>query len=284
MERRTFLKMAAAVPLLPNAMFQAQGSARAALPPVGLAMFTLRVEEQADRMATLTAVAEMGYKGVEFTGRYFEWTLEQTKAVRKHLDGLGLTCYSTHTSRPHFAPEHLSKAADLNNILGSKHIVMAHSAEVNGGADGWKALAADLTRAHEWLRPRGISGGFHNWSVEWERQPTYRAIDILVANTPKDFGFQIDTGGAFRHKTDLVEFMQKYPGRVRSLHIKDWTPETNATGMILGDGVIKWLPIFEACEKVGGIQYYLIEQEGSRLSALETAKVSLVNYRKIRGI
>ena len=40
--------------------------------------------------------------------------------------------------------------------------------------------------------------------------------------------------------------------------------------------------VVEAAEKEGGAEYYLIEQEGSRLSSLETVRQCLANFRKIR--
>ena len=60
-------------------------------------MFTLRAEEEKDRMATLKAIKDMGYDGVEFYAPYFQWTDDYAKQVRKHMDSLGLRCLSTHT-------------------------------------------------------------------------------------------------------------------------------------------------------------------------------------------
>jgi hypothetical protein len=51
--------------------------------------------------------------------------------------------------------------------------------------------------------------------------------------------------------------------------------------VMLGDGVAPWKQIFEASEKTGGIQYYLIEQEGSTYPAMETAERSLANWKKL---
>jgi hypothetical protein len=48
---------------------------------------------------------------------------------------------------------------------------------------------------------------------------------------------------------------------------------------LFGEGVAKWNAIFEAAESVGGVEYYLIEQEGSRFSELETAKKCLDAFR-----
>lgn len=244
-------------------------------------MFTLRTEEQQDRMATLTAIAAMGYQGVEFYAPYAEWTTAYARSVRAHLDSVGLRCFSTHTSRSHFAPAHLSRVAELNLILGSRYVVMAHSAEVTGGLDGWKQLAGELARAHDTLKGQGLLASFHNWPTEFEARDGYRPIDVLTRDTPSDFGFQIDTGGVFTNRADLVAFLHQYPGRVRSYHLKEWAPDRGR--LILGEGTVDWKPIFDAAERVGGVEYYLIEQEGSRLTPMETARLSLERYRRLRA-
>jgi hypothetical protein len=74
---------------------------------------------------------------------------------------------------------------------------MAHSVKVDGGEDGWKRLADELTRAHALLKPLSLNAGFHNWPTEFKPEASFRPIDVLLANTPKDLGFQIDTGGSF---------------------------------------------------------------------------------------
>jgi len=244
-------------------------------------MFSLRAEEQQDRLATLTAVAKMGYQGVEFYAPYYDWTPAYAKTVRAHLDSVGLRCFSNHTNRAHFTAAHLSKVADLNSILGSRHVVMAHSVEVTGEQDGWKKLAAELTTAHETLKKYGLSAGFHNWPDEFKTIDGYRPIDVLIANTPADLGFQIDTYGPFHHGADLVAFLHQHRNRVRSYHLKDWAATRNR--LILGEGDVKWPPIFEAAERVGGVEYYLIEQEGSRLTPMETARIGLEQYRRLRA-
>ena len=53
--------------------------------------------------------------------------------------------------------------------------------------------------------------------------------------------------------------------------------------MLFGEGVAPWKEIFEAAESVGGAQYYLIEQEGSRFPELETAERCLAAYKKMRA-
>jgi sugar phosphate isomerase/epimerase len=64
------------------------------------------------------------------------------------------------------------------------------------------------------------------------------------------------------------------------LHLKEWSPEPGkGYSVLFGEGVAKWKAIFEAAESVGGVEYYLIEQEGSRFPELETAKKCLEAFR-----
>ena len=83
---------------------------------------------------------------------------------------------------------------------------------------------------------------------------------------------------------DPVAWIRANPGRIRSLHCKDWSPDSGKGYTVLfGEGVANWTAIFEAAESGGGVEYYLIEQEGSRLSELDTAKTCLDLYRKLRS-
>jgi len=125
LSRRSFLALTAAAPL-------ASAQSRGKRIPVGLELYSVRDELKQDLMGTVRAVAKMGYQGVEFYSPYFSWTLDYAKEVRKLLDDLGIRCYSTHNSASSFAPENLSKAIDLNQIIGSKFIVMASAGKVDG--------------------------------------------------------------------------------------------------------------------------------------------------------
>jgi hypothetical protein len=51
--------------------------------------------------------------------------------------------------------------------------------------------------------------------------------------------------------------------------------------VLFGEGVGEWKKIFKAAEKTGGVEFYLIEQEGSPLTPLETAQRCLNSFRKL---
>src|SRR3954469_8331788 len=135
LSRRAFLGMAAAAPLAARAALNAAGTV-----PVGLELFSVRGELAKDLLGTVAAVGKMGYQVVEFYAPYLDWTPETAKDVRKVLDDSGLKCHSTHNNGPSFTPDGLKKAIELNQIIGSRAIIMA-SAPRATGIDGWKATA-----------------------------------------------------------------------------------------------------------------------------------------------
>jgi sugar phosphate isomerase/epimerase len=283
--RRAFLAMAAAGPLAYGAARAtgAFGAQRRKGIPVGIELYSVRDELGKDLMGTVRAVAKMGYQSVEFYSPYYQWTSDKAKEVRKLLDDLGISCPSTHNGSNVFEPDALDKAIELNKILGSKYIVMASPGKVTG-LDGWKGVADKLTKAAEKLRPLGMRAGFHNHSPEFVPVDGKRPMDLIAANTPKDMALQLDVGTCVSAGADPVAWIKANPGRIKSIHCKDWgAGEGKGYQVLLGEGDAPWAKIIEAAESKGGIEYYLIEQEGSRFSSLETAERCLANWKKLKA-
>lgn len=254
--------------------------------PVGLELYSVRNELAKDLTATVTAVAKMGYQVVEFFSPYFQWTEDYAKQVRKLMDDLGIRCNSTHNNTPSFTDSGIQKAIDLNKVLGTKFVVMASAGRVNG-IDDWKGLGETLTKACEKLRAAGLRGGYHNHQAEFNLLEGKRPIEVLAANTPKDFMMQFDVGTCVEVGGDPIAWIKANPGRINSVHCKDWAPGTTAEEkgyrVLFGEGVCPWAKIFEAAESVGGVEYYLIEQEGSRFPEIETAQRCLDIWKKMRA-
>jgi sugar phosphate isomerase/epimerase len=266
--RRYFLAMSAMLPfaLRTNAASQI---------PVGLELYSVRNALKQDLTGTVRAVAAMGYQCVEFYAPYFEWTESQTKDMRKLLDDLGIRCYSTHNDYYYFAADKLSRAVEMNHLLGCKFMVMA-SAGNDLGLDMWKAVANTLNNVSEKLAPTGLKVGYHNHQFEFTPQNGVRPIEVLARNTKPSVMLQLDVGTCIEAGSDPVAWIRSNPGRIKSLHLKEWSPEAGkGYSVLFGEGVAKWNAIFEAAESVGGVEYYLIEQEGSRFSELDTAKKCL---------
>src|SRR5258706_678298 len=90
--------------------------------PVGLLIYAVLADWKKDFNGTLTAVAEMGYEGVELT-QYESWTSDRAKEVRALLDSIKLKVLATHTEPQFFVPGDKMKAAiELNQILGAQTV------------------------------------------------------------------------------------------------------------------------------------------------------------------
>jgi sugar phosphate isomerase/epimerase len=276
MTRRTFLTVAGALPLLARApMFQRRV-------PIGLELYSVRDELTKDLMGTVRAVAKLGYEVVEFYSPYYSWTPQQAADVRKLMDDLGIRCLSTHNSATTIAADALPKAIELNRIIGSHHIIVASAGKVVG-IDGWKAFGDQLNAAAEKLKPEGMFTGFHNHQTEWAQVEGQRPMDVLAARTTKDVILQLDVGTCVEAGADPVAWIKANPGRIKSLHLKDWAPGAGYT-VVFGEGVSPWKGILEAAESVGGVEHYLIEQEaGPATEQLQRAERCLANWKKLKG-
>ena len=275
--RRSFLAMSA---MLPWAL---KSVASASSIPVGLELYSVRDALKQDPEGTVRTVAQMGYQAVEFYAPYFEWTDAQAKQMRKLLDDLGVRCYSTHNDADYFKPTNINRARDLNLILGSKYLVMA-SSDPKSGPDAWKAIADQLNSAAETLESSGLKPGYHNHQAEFTGAVGQRPMDVLAKTTKPTVMLQLDVGTCVEAGSDPVAWIRANPGRIRSIHCKDWSPDpAKGYKVLFGEGVADWKGIFQAAESVGGVEYYLIEQEGSRFSEFETARKCLQAYRALRG-
>ena len=280
LSRRSFLAMAAAAPLLSAAP---EGKRI----PIGLELFSVRDLLAKDPKGTVTAVAKMGYEVVEFFSPYFSWTTDQAKDMRSLMNDLGIRCLSTHNGPEAFTGSGIAKAIELNGILGGKYIVMASAGRVAPGLDGWKTVAETITKANEKYRAAGLHAGYHNHQAEFQPVDGKRPMEVLAADTPEDVMLQLDVGTCVEVGSDPVAWINQNPGRIRSCHLKEWAPgkaaDEKAFRVLFGEGVCPWKQIFAAAEDRGGAEYYLIEQEGSRFPALETAEKCLASYKKIHG-
>ncbi len=275
--RRSFLAAAGAISLAPAAFAKKK-------PLVGIEMYSVRTEMAKDVFAPVKEVARMGYECVEFYGPYYSWSTAQATEMRKLLDDLKIKCLSTHNDSKNLLPENLNKAIEINKILGSKYIVMASAGRVDPSVDGWKKVADTLSKAADITRPAGLAVGYHNHQSEWKPIDGQKPMEIIAKNTPRDVMLQLDIGTCVETNNDPVAWINANPGRIRSIHCKEFSRKPGEGYKVLfGDGDAPWKQIFKAAEKNGGVEFYLIEQEGHALPPYEAVEKCLANFKKTHG-
>jgi sugar phosphate isomerase/epimerase len=249
--------------------------------PLGIELWTVRTDLKADYFGTLTRVAKLGYSSVEIFSTYLDWTLDYARDVRTHLDSVGLTCASTHNGMRAYTPEAIGKTVELNNILGSRLSIVASVPKIET-LEGWRKAAASFADVADRLRPHGIASGFHNHQQEWTPLEGVLPIDIVTKGTPKDFVMQFDVGPAVQHGIDAAAWIRAQGGRMRSMHMRDWSAALGYDNIGFGEGDCPWPAIFEAAD--AACESYQVENGHSTPDQeWGIAERSIANWRKLRG-
>jgi len=256
--------------------------------PIGLELYSVRKELARDLPGTLRKVAGMGYEVVEFYAPYHKWSIPYAKDVRSLMDDVGLRCHSTHNPIEAFTSgEGMAKAIELNQILGTKYLILASTPKGMTTVEDWKVFSGKMSAVVPQLSPHGLAAGVHNHLTEWASLGGGpRVMDVIADNTPEEFVLQLDVGTCMEAGADPIAWIKSHPGRIRSVHLKDWAPGNAADEkgfrVLFGEGISPWREIVTALESVGGVEFYLLEQEGSRFSEFETAQRNLDAWKKFR--
>lgn len=242
--------------------------------PVALQLFSVRDDFAKQPWKTLEAVKDIGYQGVEFYG---DWDIP-AREWRKKLDQLGLEIAGYHVGYHHFSDEALARTIDYHLDLGNRSLICPGIPEQErSDANGWLRCARKFSDVAARLREHGLVTGYHNHSVEFQPVPgsSKLPIDLFFETTSPDVVMQIDVGNAMQGKGRPVDVIRRYPGRTKSVHLKEHSERDEKA--LLGEGDVPWRELFEACETVGGTEWYIVEQESYRFPPFECARRCLQN-------
>lgn len=97
--------------------------------------------------------------------------------------------------------------------------------------------------------------------------------------TGKDVLQQLDLGRVLRAGADPAVHLRRYPGRTATMHMKDYSPSKDKVP--IGEGGMKCREVIGLAEAVGGIQWYILEQESDPYPPLESVARSYDNLKRI---
>ncbi len=243
--------------------------------PIGLQLYSVRDDCVRDLPGVLKAVAGMGYAGVEFAG-YYGRTAEE---LRRMLDDNGLACCGTHTALDTVLGEELERTADFNRTLGNPFLIVPSlPRERVGSQDAWRETARLFDGASERAEALGMHVGYHNHSEEFlPVEGGALPWDIFFGHTRPDVVMQVDTGNMMHGGAAPAPFLERYPGRALTVHLKEFSAtDPNA---LIGEGDVPWGEIFRLCESVGGTRWYIVEQESYAHPPLECVDRCLQTLR-----
>ena len=249
---------------------------------IGLELYTVRDALKQDFQGTLSRVAKIGYKEVEFAGYFADLKNfnPPPKNTRELLNSLGLDAPATHIPYSAISPENLSHVIEASEIIGIKYIVNPGiDPELQKTADGWKRAAEAFNRAGKETMRSGIQFGYHNHVVEFKPVDGQLPYDILLSECdPKLVKMEMDLGWAHEAKTNPLDWFAKYPGRFPLVHVKDFTGDGKITDV--GKGVIDWKTLLAKAD-VGGVKHYFVEHDNPK-SPFETIQTSYEYLEKLQ--
>jgi len=231
---------------------------------IGLQLYSLRDDvKDLGIQKVLKVVAGMGYVNLETAG-YNDGKIYDLPPsdFKKMVDDLGMKVTSAHMARPVSGnkDEDLawwSKATEAHAAAGLKYMIMAFSPL------GDEPTADNVKKYSDYFNAVGlitagssISFGYHNHDFEFlnkiDGTPIY---DLLLANTsPDHVMFENDVYWCQKGGCNPVDYLVKYPKRIKLLHIKDET--------VIGEsGTIDFKAIFNQAYANNVIKDWYVEVE-----------------------
>lgn len=274
MDRRKFLTtLTAATAGLASQFSLAEQKRSHRIQKVGLQLYTVRDLMTKDFNGTLSRVASIGYREVEFAGYYGK----SPKEVRAAIDRLGVVSPSNHVDWK-TVTTNWQEALDAAHVIGHSYLVNPWIDEdVRNHPDGWKKAAEVFNRAGEASKKSGIQFCYHNHWFEFVPMADGKLpYDLLLEDTdPHLVKMEMDLGWINVGGKDPLEYFKRYPGRFPMVHVKDVTKIPQPTpvhgGKVtfeemypyltsVGSGVIDWKKIFEHSAQAG-IKHYFVEDD-----------------------
>lgn len=278
MQRRTFLRStalaAAGSTLLSKNLLALAGKAKDEL--TGVQLYSVREDMKKDPMATLKALAEMGYKNVEHANyvnrKFYGWAPQE---FRKILDGLGLKMPSGHTvmTSQHW-DEGKKDFTDAWKWTVEDAAVMGQQLVISPWLEEGKRKNYDdllryldvFNKSGELCKKSGMRFGYHNHDFEFSQSVNGQQLfDIILGHTdPSLVAQQLDIGNMYNGGVKALDIMKKFPGRFTSMHVKDEIVGNDGgekyESTILGTGIVPVKEVIDLGRKYG-TKHFIIEQE-----------------------
>jgi sugar phosphate isomerase/epimerase len=247
-----------------------------------LQIYSLGNELFDDTAAGLKRIAAMGYTTLELAG-YNDGKIGSIPMLefKKMTEDAGLKIVSSHVNPPmrEYTAENAPQIAEYWRTTTAKHAELGVKYLIQPGQPSTRnveevsRVCEIFNQAGAITKEAGIQFGYHNHDLEYARvtpggdravfgrngAPRGASViyDLFLDKTdPQLVVFQMDVYWTVMGQFDPLEYLRKYPSRIRLLHIKDRA--------VLGQsGMMNFENIFNVAY-ANGITDYFVEIEGVR--------------------
>lgn len=236
---------------------------------IGVQLYTVRRDLARDFEGTISRIAEIGYRELEFAGYHDKSPAE----IRALLARLNLTAPSSHVPIEAFRSD-TSAAIAAATQVGHRYLIVPWLApEARRSLDDYRRLAEELNRIGEKVKAAGMQLGYHNHDFELEPMGGSVPLDVLMNGTEANLVvLELDLYWATKAGADPLSYFSRFPGRVQLVHVKDSAGAPDHRMVDVGRGTIDFAKIFSRREQAG-LRHAFVEHDDPA-NPLETLRVS----------
>jgi len=252
------------------------------IPNFGIQLWSVRDDMAKDPKGVLKQLAAAGYKQIEsFDGeKGIYWGMTNTE-FKTYMDELGMNLVASHCD---IKKDFEKKAAEAAAI-GVKYLICPYIGPQKK-LDDWKKTVDEFNRLGGICQKNGIRFAYHNHDYSFKPVDGQKPQDYMLANTdPNLVDFEMDMYWVVTAGEDPIAYLQKYPNRFRSCHVKDRKKDAAAgvgeASCDLGTGSIDYPKILKVASETG-MQLYIVEQElWDNSTPLKSAEVDAAYMSKL---
>ncbi len=275
--RRSFVKRAAMASAIPVAAQASRLRAEQRLKRIGAQLYTVRGPMAQDLPGTLSQVAGIGYREVEFAG-YFG---RSPNRIRSLLESNELDSPASHIGPESMGGDELQKAISFAAAIGNRFLILAWiPPQRRRGLEDYERLAEELNRAGESCRKSGLEMAYHNHDFEFQAFDGQLPYDLLLRRTdPELVKMELDIYWIAKAGFDAVDYLKGHPGRFPLFHVKDMAASPQREFAEVGRGTIDFGPIFASAIRNGG-RHFFVEQDETPGPPLDSLRISYEHLAK----
>jgi sugar phosphate isomerase/epimerase len=223
---------------------------------VGIQLYTVRTRATADLRGTLTELASIGYKEIEWWGRHALTPVQ----IRDLLAEKGLTAPSVHIGIPR-AADGWAPIFDSAKVIGHRWITAASPPFQPRTTEDFKRLAVAFNDAGKVIRDAGFRFAYHNHGEGMREVEGKRPFEILLTETdPALVSYELDVHWAYQGGADAIDLITRYPGRFKMMHIKDSSGAPDFRQANVGAGTYPWAKVIATADRAG-FEHYFVEHD-----------------------
>lgn len=265
---------------------------------IGVQLFSLPFLLDKNFKSAIALLAKMGYSEIELFGPYpysmtsakekwkavtpmlgfegsgyFGLQENEVKAIFKDY-GMKIPAMHTDLATLENGLEGLAKAA---HSLGSDYLILpAIPDERRKNLDDYKKMADTFNSIGKQAKELGVKFAYHNHGYGLSEVNGQKPLDLIFEGTDPDLVFfEMDLFWTIAGKADPLEYLKKYKGRYKSMHVKDMKELKTFEGD--GGDPSQWIPLFPNMTSVGsgvldikeiiptaihsGVEHFFVEQD-----------------------